>query len=34
MKLGTLLSEIGREVGGIDLEIERDRTPAEPMRFE
>ena len=34
IKLGTLLSEIGREVGGIDLEIERDRTPAEPMSFE
>ena len=34
IKLGTLLAEIGREVGGIDLEIERDRTPAEPMSFE
>jgi len=34
IKLGTLLSEIGREVGGIDLEIERDRTPAEPVSFE
>ena len=34
VKLGTLLAEIGREVGGIDLEIERDRTPTEPMSFE
>ena len=29
VKLGTLLAEIGREVGGIDLEIERDKTPTE-----
>lgn len=34
VRLGTLLAEIGREMGGVDLEIERDRTPAEPMRFE
>jgi len=34
VKLGTLLAEIGREVGGVDLEIERDRLPAEPMSFE
>lgn len=34
IKLGTLLAEIGREVGGIDLEIERDKTPSEPMSFE
>jgi len=34
IKLGTLLAEIGREVGGFDLEIERDKTPAEPMSFE
>lgn len=34
IKLGTLLAEIGREVGGVDLDIERDRTPAEPMSFE
>lgn len=33
-KLGSLLAEIGREAGGIDLEIERDKTPAEPMSFE
>ena len=27
IKLGSLLAEIGREVGGVDLEIERDKTP-------
>ena len=34
IKLGSLLAEIGREVGGVDLEIERNRTPAEPVSFE
>lgn len=34
IKLGSLLAEIGREAGGVNLEIERDRTPAEPMAFE
>jgi plasmid stability protein len=34
VKLGTLLAEIGREVGGVDLEIERDRAAAEPMNLE
>jgi plasmid stability protein len=34
VKLGSLLAEIGREAGGVDLEIERDRTPAEPVSFE
>ncbi|GFN47203.1 FitA-like ribbon-helix-helix domain-containing protein [Candidatus Regiella insecticola] len=34
IKLGSLLAEIGREVGGVDLEIERDKTPTEPMSFE
>lgn len=33
IKLGSLLAAIGREVGGIDLEIERDRTPTEPVGF-
>lgn len=32
--LGSLLAEIGREVGGVDLEIERDKTPTEPANFE
>jgi plasmid stability protein len=34
IKLGSLLADIGREVGGVDLEIERDRTHAEPLSFE
>ena len=34
IKLGSLLAEIGREVGGVDLEIERDRIPVEPVGFE
>lgn len=34
IKLGSLLSEIGREVGGVDLEIERDKTPTQPVSFE
>jgi len=34
IKLGTLLADIGRELGGIDLKIERDKTLAEPLRFE
>jgi plasmid stability protein len=34
IKLGSLLSEIGREAGSVDLDIERDKTPGEPMSFE
>lgn len=34
VKLGSLLAEIGRELGGVELEIERDRTPAEPPSLE
>jgi plasmid stability protein len=34
IKLGTLLAEIGREIGGVDLEIDRDKTATEPMSFE
>ncbi|TNH44740.1 FitA-like ribbon-helix-helix domain-containing protein [Photorhabdus luminescens] len=34
IKLGSLLAKIGREAGDVDLEIERDKTPAEPMSFE
>ena len=34
IKLGSLLAEIGREVGGVDLEIERDKTLTEPVSFE
>lgn len=34
IRLGSLLAEIGREAGGVELEIERDRTPVEPVSFE
>jgi plasmid stability protein len=34
IKLGSLLAEIGKQAGGFDLEIERDKSPAEPMSFE
>jgi plasmid stability protein len=34
IKLGSLLAEIGREVGGVELAIERDKTPTEPVSFE
>lgn len=34
VKLGSLLAEIGREAGGVELEIERDKTPSEPISFE
>ncbi|MGD0959603.1 MAG: Arc family DNA-binding protein [Methylomonas sp.] len=34
IKLGSLLAEIGAKLGGVDLGIERDKTPAEPIIFE
>jgi antitoxin FitA len=34
VRLGSLLAEIGREAGGVELEIERDRTPSDPISFE
>ncbi len=34
IKLGSLLAQFGREVGGVDLDIKRDPTPAEPASFE
>jgi plasmid stability protein len=34
IKLGSLLAEIGQQVGGFDLEVERDKSAAEPMSFE
>lgn len=34
LKIGTALVELFRPLGGVDLEIERDRTPAEPIRFD
>ena len=32
--LGSMLTAIGRDFGGVDLDIERDRTHAEPANFE
>jgi plasmid stability protein len=32
--LGSMLTAIGRDFGGIDLDIPRDGTPAEPANFE
>lgn len=34
IKLGSLLAKMGLEVGGVDLEIERDQLPNEPLSFE
>ncbi|MCA8501958.1 Arc family DNA-binding protein [Burkholderia multivorans] len=34
VKLGTLLAEIGREAGGVDLDIQRDKTRTDPISFE
>ena len=34
VKLGSLLVQIGRECGGVDLPIERDRTPTDPVSLE
>ena len=34
IKLGTLLAEVGRQSGGFDLEIDRDKSLSEPMDFE
>ncbi|GGB33032.1 putative plasmid stability protein y4jJ [Tistrella bauzanensis] len=31
IRLGSLLAAIGREAGGVTLDIDRDRTPAEPI---
>lgn len=33
VKLGSLLAEIGKEIGGVELDITRDRTPSEPVSF-
>ena len=32
--LGSMLAAIGRDFGGVDLDIARDRTQAEPANFE
>ncbi len=33
VKLGSLLAAIGREFGGVNLDIERDKTPAGAVAF-
>jgi antitoxin FitA len=33
VKLGSLLSRLGRDVGGVELDIERDPTPTQPMNL-
>jgi len=32
--LGTRLAAVGRELGGIQLDVTRDKTPIEPASFE
>jgi antitoxin FitA len=34
VKLGSALAAIGEEFGGVDLEIERDKTPSQIVSFE
>ncbi len=34
VKMGSALVEMFRPLGGVDLDIERDRSPAEPPQFE
>jgi antitoxin FitA len=34
IKLGSLLAQIGLEVGGAELDVERDATPVDPVRLE
>jgi antitoxin FitA len=34
MGIGSQLAALGQQFGGIELKIPRDRTPAEPARFE
>ena len=34
IRLGSLLADIAREVGGVDLKIERGAAPAKPLTFE
>lgn len=34
VKLGSLLAEIGRDAGYVDLDTQRDKTETEPVSFE
>ena len=33
-RIGSALTSLGRRFHNVEIEIERDRTPAEPIRFE
>lgn len=34
IKIGSELAALGRQFGGVDLDIQRDQTPIEPASFE
>ena len=34
VKLGSALASLGRQFGGLDLDVKRDETPAQPMPLE
>lgn len=34
LRMGTALVRLFRPLGGVELDLDRDRTPAEPARFE
>jgi plasmid stability protein len=34
LKIGSALAELAKPLAGVDLDIARDPTPAEPIRFE
>jgi antitoxin FitA len=34
IRIGSELAAFGRRFGGVDLDIERDRTPTDPAKFE
>lgn len=34
LKMGSAMVELFRPLGGVDLEIQRDRTPRKPIEFE
>lgn len=33
VRVGSLLADIGRSAGGVDLQVERDATPHEPLNL-
>lgn len=34
MGLGSLLASFANEIGGVDLDVQRDKTPTRPVSFE